>query len=144
MRSVRIDDAWRGIVLKPEQGNVFLLLWVDRHNEAYAWASRHRCTVNAATGALQIFETVRIQETVPNLYPEAPEFQVMPAVFATGFMVGLIEWTCILALKPHLDWPQEQSVGVRVDLSHTAGFYRHGTGQVGEGGGTETDLRCDG
>jgi hypothetical protein len=25
MRSVRIDDAWRGIVLKPEQGNVFLL-----------------------------------------------------------------------------------------------------------------------
>lgn len=59
-------------------------------------------------------------KTVPNLYPEAPEFQVMPEVFATGFMVGLIEWTCILALKPHLDWPQEQSVGVRVDLSHTA------------------------
>ena len=59
-------------------------------------------------------------KTVPHLYPEALEFQAMPEVFATGFMVGLIEWTCIQALKPHLDWPHEQSVGTHVDLSHTA------------------------
>ena len=59
-------------------------------------------------------------KTVPQLYPEAPEFQVMPEVFATGFMVGLIEWTCIQVLMPHLDWPREQSVGTHVDLSHTA------------------------
>jgi fluoroacetyl-CoA thioesterase len=59
-------------------------------------------------------------KTVPELYPEAPEFQAMPEVFATGFMVGLIEWTCIQALMPHLDWPREQSVGTQVDLSHTA------------------------
>ena len=59
-------------------------------------------------------------KTVPHLYPEAPEFQAMPEVFATGFMVGLIEWACIRALMPHLDWPREQSVGTHVDLSHTA------------------------
>jgi fluoroacetyl-CoA thioesterase len=59
-------------------------------------------------------------KTVPHLYPEAEEFKVMPDVFATGFMVGLIEWTCIKALKPHLDWPQEQSVGIHVDVSHLA------------------------
>ena len=59
-------------------------------------------------------------KTVPHLYPEAPEFQAMPEVFATGFMVGLIEWTCIQALRPHLDWPREQTVGTHVDLSHTA------------------------
>ena len=63
---------------------------------------------------------VPITKTVPHLYPEAPEFQAMPDVFATGFMVGLIEWTCIRALMPHLDWPREQSVGTHVDLSHTA------------------------
>ena len=34
-------------------------------------------------------------KTVPNLYPDAPEFVAMPGVFATGFMVGLMEWTCI-------------------------------------------------
>jgi fluoroacetyl-CoA thioesterase len=32
-------------------------------------------------------------KTVPALYPEAPEFLVMPEVFATGFLVGLLEWT---------------------------------------------------
>lgn len=59
-------------------------------------------------------------KTVPHLYPESSEFQAMPQVFATGFMVGLIEWTCIQLLEPHLDWPREQSVGTHVALSHTA------------------------
>jgi fluoroacetyl-CoA thioesterase len=59
-------------------------------------------------------------KTVPHLYPESPEFVEMPDVFATGFMVGLVEWACIALIKPHLDWPAEQSLGVHVDLSHTA------------------------
>ena len=29
------------------------------------------------------------ERTVPHLYPEAPEFAPMPAVFATGYLVGL-------------------------------------------------------
>jgi fluoroacetyl-CoA thioesterase len=57
---------------------------------------------------------------VPALYPESPEFQEMPHVFATGFLVGLIEWTCIMALNPHLDWPDEQSVGTKIEIDHTA------------------------
>jgi fluoroacetyl-CoA thioesterase len=57
---------------------------------------------------------------VSALYPEAEEFQVMPKVFATGFMVGFIEWTCIQALTPHLDWPEEQTVGTQVNISHLA------------------------
>ena len=58
-------------------------------------------------------------KTVPHLYPEVPDFQAMPAVFATGFMVGLMEWTCMQLLAPHLD-PGEGSVGVHIDVSHTA------------------------
>jgi fluoroacetyl-CoA thioesterase len=59
-------------------------------------------------------------KTVPYLYPESPEFQVMPKVLATGFMVGLFEWTCIQAINPHIDWPQEQTVGIDVKLNHIA------------------------
>jgi fluoroacetyl-CoA thioesterase len=59
-------------------------------------------------------------KTVPRLYPESTEFQMMPEVLATGFMIGLIEWACIQAINPHLDWPQEQSVGIHVNLSHSA------------------------
>jgi fluoroacetyl-CoA thioesterase len=59
-------------------------------------------------------------KTVPHLYPESPEFQVMPKVLATGFLVGLCEWTCIQAINPYLDWPHEQTVGIEVRLNHTA------------------------
>ena len=58
-------------------------------------------------------------KTVPHLYPEVPDFQAMPEVFATGFMVGLMEWTCMQLLAPHLD-AGEGSLGVHIDVSHTA------------------------
>ncbi|HWM82855.1 MAG TPA: thioesterase family protein [Pseudolabrys sp.] len=63
--------------------------------------------------------TVPESKTVPYLYPEAASFQVMPKVFATGYMVGLFEWTCIELMKPHLD-DGEGSLGVHVDFSHLA------------------------
>ena len=63
--------------------------------------------------------TVPETKTVPHLYPESPEFQAMPEVFATGFMVGLVEWACVLAIAPHLD-EGEVSLGTLVELSHDA------------------------
>jgi fluoroacetyl-CoA thioesterase len=63
---------------------------------------------------------VPASKTVPALYPESPEFREMPEVFATGFMVGFLEWACIAAVKPHLDWPQEQNVGTHINVSHLA------------------------
>jgi fluoroacetyl-CoA thioesterase len=59
-------------------------------------------------------------KTVPALYPESAEFVAMPEVFATGFLVGFLEWACIKAVNPHLDWPQEQTVGTHIDVSHEA------------------------
>lgn len=66
--------------------------------------------------------TFRIPEskTVPALYPESTEFQEMPEVFATGYLVGFLEWACIKAINPHLNWPQEQTVGTHIDVSHIA------------------------
>jgi fluoroacetyl-CoA thioesterase len=59
-------------------------------------------------------------KTVPYLYPEAEEFQVMPKVFATGYMIGLIEWACLKCINPHLDSAREQTVGTDVRLTHSA------------------------
>ena len=58
-------------------------------------------------------------KTVPHLYREAPQLRPMPEVFATGFMVGLMEWTCVRLLEPHLD-TGEGSLGVHFDVSHKA------------------------
>jgi fluoroacetyl-CoA thioesterase len=59
-------------------------------------------------------------KTVPALYPEAEEFLAMPEVFATGFLVGFLEWACLKAIEPHLDWPREQTLGTHIDVSHEA------------------------
>jgi fluoroacetyl-CoA thioesterase len=64
--------------------------------------------------------SIPTSKTVPALYPESEEFAAMPEVFATGFLVGLLEWTCIKAIKPHLDWPSEQTVGTHINVSHEA------------------------
>lgn len=60
MCSVRIDDTYRGILLRQEQSNVYLLLWVDHHDEAYEWARRKRCEINKRTGSIQVYD---VQET---------------------------------------------------------------------------------
>lgn len=66
MHSIRVDDTYRCIVLKPEAGDVYLLLWVDHHDEAYEWAKRHKCMVHPETGSLQIIET----EYIPSLHSD--------------------------------------------------------------------------
>ena len=64
--------------------------------------------------------TVPENKTVPYLYPELSTGGEMPKVFATGFMVGLIEHACIQAINPHINWPEEQSVGININVSHIA------------------------
>jgi fluoroacetyl-CoA thioesterase len=64
--------------------------------------------------------TVPPGRTVPHVFPEAPDFQLMPAVLATGYLVALCEWAAIETVKPHLDWPAEQSLGTHIGLSHLA------------------------
>lgn len=61
-RSVRVTQDIRGIVLRPDSGNTYILLWVDRHDDAYAWAERTQCAINPVTGALQIYEVEHVDE----------------------------------------------------------------------------------
>ena len=71
---------------------------------------------------LQYQHTFKVpaSKTVPALYPEADEFLTMPEVFATGYLVGFLEWACIKAINPYLDFPNEQTVGTHINVSHQA------------------------
>ena len=60
--SVRIDDTYRGIVVREPKSNVYILLWVDHHDEAYAWAKRKKCSINKLTGSVQIFDVQEVIE----------------------------------------------------------------------------------
>jgi hypothetical protein len=58
LRTVRVDDYWRGLVLAPESGNAYVLTRIVTHDEADRWAPRHVFKVNAASGALEILDVV--------------------------------------------------------------------------------------
>lgn len=68
-----------------------------------------------ATRSITIDEAL----TVPSVATDHFRFVDMPPVFATAFLVGFVEWTCIEVLRPYLDASQ-RTVGVHVDLSHSA------------------------
>jgi len=57
--------------------------------------------------------------TVPAVSTTFTGFVDMPAVFATPFMVGFVEWACIEALRPYLA-AYQRTAGTHVDMSHTA------------------------
>lgn len=71
MRTIRITDFWRGVVLAPERGDLYVLLNVLPHDKAYEWASRRVVTVNAATGVIELRDLVAIEEHSRAL-PSAP------------------------------------------------------------------------
>ena len=60
--SVRIDKDYRGLVLKPPNQNLYMLLWVDKHDEAYEWASRRMFDINPHTGSLQVYPVKEKEE----------------------------------------------------------------------------------
>jgi fluoroacetyl-CoA thioesterase len=63
--------------------------------------------------------TVDERLLVPAVFPDAPLFRAMPPVFATAFMVGLMELACVEALSAHLP-AHQRTVGTHVDVSHCA------------------------
>ena len=54
--SVRIDQAYRGIVHKPKAQDTYLVVWVDHHDEAYKWAEHKLFSIHPETGALQLVD----------------------------------------------------------------------------------------
>ena len=56
IRSLRVDQDIRCIVRAPDEGNTYVLLWIDKHDDAYQWARRRTCHVNRVSGALQVVD----------------------------------------------------------------------------------------
>jgi hypothetical protein len=75
LKSVRLDRDWRGIVFKPDTGDVYVLLYVDHHDQAYRWAENRKLSINPVTGAMQM---VLIENTI------RVEPAETPAVVGTG------------------------------------------------------------
>ncbi len=73
LRSLRVDQDYRCIVRAPEKGSTYVLLWVDKHDDAYAWARRKACQVNRVSGALQIVDVEAAEQSVGDAISAAVE-----------------------------------------------------------------------
>ncbi|MCP9925839.1 DEAD/DEAH box helicase [Synechococcus lacustris C3-12m-Tous] len=97
IRSLRVDQDIRCIVRAPEEGDTYVLLWIDKHDDAYQWARRRTCHVNRVNGALQVVDV------------EAAEVAVSDASNSTNLQVKPEE---ISSLFGHCDNDQLMLLGV--------------------------------
>ena len=70
VRSVRVDQAYRAIVIAPKQGDTYLLMHVGHHDSAYRWCKNKRFEVHQATGALQVFDVEEITAVAKEVAPK--------------------------------------------------------------------------
>lgn len=82
MRSLRIDRGYRAIVFDTRQDGLHLLLWADKHDDAYDWALRHDCSVNPETGAVQIYVPQRAASDDQGPSTTSPPGQQQAGAFA--------------------------------------------------------------
>lgn len=64
LRTVRIDDDYRAIVGFPPTGNNYFMLWVDKHDNAHAWAKNKILSWNAIVHSMQLYEPIEINEPI--------------------------------------------------------------------------------
>ena len=69
VRSARVGDDYRAIIIAPEQGDTFLLMHVDHHDEAYAWCKNKSFEAHGALGTLQVFD---VEEATRAVEPDLP------------------------------------------------------------------------
>ncbi len=56
-RSIRVNQDYR--IILSEQPNAYILLHVDNHDNAYAWAQNRKLTLNPITGYLEVKDILR-------------------------------------------------------------------------------------
>jgi superfamily I DNA/RNA helicase len=80
VRTVRVDEFWRGVVVR--LGNArYALLRVMAHDDAIDWAKRQRFDVNPVTGIVEILDIPTVAEHVEAATAARPEGE-LGALFA--------------------------------------------------------------
>lgn len=67
IRTIRMTEFWRGVVLAPEGGEDHLLLTVLPHDDAIAYAVSRKFTVNQAIGVLEVRDQGALDSVEPAL-----------------------------------------------------------------------------
>ncbi|MFI0445118.1 UvrD-helicase domain-containing protein [Actinomadura sp. 6N118] len=109
IRTIRINDNYRGVVLAPDDGSeTFTLLKVLPHDKAYDWARKRKITVNSVTLGLEIRNVEAIEELTPVFQQAAAK---VPELLFAGFSDTVlrdlgIDDGVLTAVRAIIDKPQ--------------------------------------
>ena len=62
MYSARVDQRYRVIIAFQKSSNVYILLYVGDHDDAYKWAETKRLNVNQTTRSIQLYDDLTLKE----------------------------------------------------------------------------------
>lgn len=117
LKSVRIDQDWRGIVFKPPQGDVYVLLYVDHHDSAYRWAENRKLTINPVTGAMQVVVLEEVSQAVATPTPTpAPAPAQKPTVVPAALFAALSDRELVSLGTPEELLPKVRDLRSEQDL----------------------------
>ncbi|WP_328718449.1 AAA family ATPase [Streptomyces sp. NBC_00247] len=72
IRTIRIDQGTRGVVLAPDKGDTYVLLRVMPHDKAIDWAVQQKASINTVTRAVEIRDIAMLDELTPAYERIAP------------------------------------------------------------------------
>lgn len=73
VRSARVGIDYRAIIIAPEQGDTFLLMYVDHHDEAYRWCANKQFEAHGTLGTFQVFDVEEVTKVVDEeIKPASP------------------------------------------------------------------------
>src|ERR1017187_2568326 len=76
MKSVRVDQAYRTIIY--QRGVALIVLWVDKHDDAYRWARNRVVDINPLTSAVQVTD-LSLVEVPPSDAPPVSAVKTVPS-----------------------------------------------------------------
>lgn len=64
LRTARIDQKYRAILKEVEPRKIYLIVWVDNHDEAMRWAENKMIDWNESVQAFQVYDSIELEKEV--------------------------------------------------------------------------------
>ena len=79
LKSCRIGLDYRLIIRKPEVGNLYLIIWIDHHDEAYQWAKHKVFHLNEHNQAFEMFDEKVFSDLSESHQKQTPKTKLFDA-----------------------------------------------------------------
>ena len=94
VRSARVGDDYRAILIAPDKGDTYLLMHVDHHDEAYQWSYNRLFEAHAELGTFQVINVTEVEQVAEKVasvedYYKNPDYRLHQLSDNDLFLAGI-------------------------------------------------------